>query len=95
MGQGQDGWDPFLPPTPRTIQSGKKGPAKAEEMQVGWRKLAIYGVVCSRVGEKRSFCVVVRWRAGMVAKVWHAQDKLVAEHGCLSHAHRLLAPFLS
>lgn len=96
MGQGQDGWDPFLPPTPRTIQSGKKGPAQAEEMQAGWEKLAIHGVVCSRGGKMQFLCGCVRWgRAGMVAKVWHAQDKLVAEHGCLSHTHRLLAPFFS
>lgn len=67
MGQGQDGWDPFLPPTLRTIQNRKKGPAKAEEMQVGWRKHAIHGVVYSRGGVNAVFvwlCEIESWHGG-------------------------------
>lgn len=58
MEQRQAGCDPFPPPTPRTIQNGKKDPAKAEEMQAGVEKAcnAWSGVFWR---EKKSFRVVV------------------------------------
>lgn len=46
--------------------------------------------------EKKLLCGCVRGgRAGMMVKVWHVQNKPVAEHRCLSYTHRLLALFLS
>lgn len=55
----------------------------------------MHGVVCSRGGEKAVLCDCTRGRrVGMMAKVWHVQKDPVAEHRCLSHTQRLLAPFL-